>query len=295
MKKLGREHVIYAHSRTDRPVMQADPGELFSVETYDCYQGQMLPENARYENCDRSRINPATGPVYITGAMPGDTLRIEIIRIETGPVGIVDCGTPGSVLEDQYSCVTVKRLPVEEQTLIYEGRRVPIDPMIGIIGVAPAGTPVSTLSPGAHGGNLDCRKIKEGAVLYLPVATEGALLSIGDLHAVMGDGEVGNCGVEIEGSVTVRTEVIPGTGRDYIMLENQTEWISIASAESLDLAAEMATRQMNDFLRKEKGMSPVDAGILLTLAGNLAVCQVVNPLKTVRLELSKAWIGSWMS
>ncbi|MDD7146904.1 MAG: acetamidase/formamidase family protein, partial [Lachnospiraceae bacterium] len=126
-------------------------------------------------------------------------------------------------------------------------------------------------------------------------AAQGALLSVGDLHAVMGDGEVGNCGVEIEGSVELRVDVIPKTDRRYIMLEDQEDWITIASAESLDQASEAAVWQMSDFLQQTMGMEAVDAGILLTLAGNLAVCQVVNPLKTVRLELSKTWIERWMS
>ena len=295
MKKLGREHVIYAHSKYDTPVMLMEPGESIRVETYDCYQGQMLPEDARYEQCDRHCINPATGPVYVRGVEPGDTLKVEVLDILPGPVGIVDCGTPGSVLEKQYSQVTVKRLPVKDGMICYDGRQVPAQPMIGIIGVAPAGEPVSTLAPGDHGGNLDCRRIKKGAVLYLPVAAQGALLSVGDLHAVMGDGEVGNCGVEIEGSVELRVDVIPKTGRRYIMLEDQHDWITIASAESLDQASEAAVWQMSDFLQQTMGMDAVDVGILLTLAGNLAVCQVVNPLKTVRFELSKMWIERWMS
>lgn len=295
MKKLGREHVIYAHSKYDDPVMFIDPGESICVETYDCYQGQMLPADARYEQCDRRCINPATGPVYVRGAEPGDTLKVEILDIRPGEIGIVDCGTPGSVLEKQYSQVTVKRLPVKDGVIFYDGRQVSSEPMIGIIGVAPGGEPVSTLAPGAHGGNLDCRKIRKGAVLYLPVAAQGALLSVGDLHAVMGDGEVGNCGVEIEGSVELRVDVIPKTDRRYIMLEDQEDWITIASAESLDQASEAAVWQMSDFLQQTMGMEAVDAGILLTLAGNLAVCQVVNPLKTVRMELSKAQIERWMS
>ena len=170
MKKLGREHVIYAHSKYDDPVMFIDPGESICVETYDCYQGQMLPADARYEQCDRRCINPATGPVYVRGAEPGDTLKVEILDIRPGEIGIVDCGTPGSVLEKQYSQVTVKRLPVKDGVIFYDGRQVSSEPMIGIIGVAPGGEPVSTLAPGAHGGNLDCRKIRKGAVLYLPVA-----------------------------------------------------------------------------------------------------------------------------
>ena len=165
--------------------------------------------------------------------------------------------------------------------------KLPAKPMIGVIGVAPAGVPVKTITPMDHGGNMDCTKIEEGAVLYLPVFAEGALLSAGDFHAVMGEGEVANCGLEIEGRVQLKLDVLKDFPIKWPVIENEEQWIVIAYAETLDEAAEKASKQMFRFLSEQFGLCAVDAGMLIDMLGNLIVCQIVNPMKTVRMEIPK--------
>lgn len=289
MVKVTRDHVIYAFSKSDKPAAFAEPGQCVELETYDCYHGVMLAEGSTFRDFDRHFGNPATGPVYVRGAMPGDTLRIEIQRLEVGPVGILDIGGSSGALKGVFFGrePVIKRLSVKDGMIDYEGILVPAKPMIGVIGVAPAGDPVGTLTPMDHGGNMDCTRIEEGAVLYLPVSTEGALLSAGDFHAVMGEGEVGNCGVEIEGRVVLKLDVLKQTGISYPMLENKEQWITIAYGSTLDEASDKAVAQMFRFLCKEMGLDEVDAGMLLDMAGDLMVCQIVNPKKTVRMEVPK--------
>ena len=116
--------------------------------------------------------------------------------------------------------------------------------MVGVIGVAPESGAVSTMTPMNHGGNMDCTRIEAGCSLYLPVKAPGALLAMGDLHAIMGDGEVGNCGVEIGGRVTVRVHVLKGLALEYPMIRNSQKWITVAYGETLDEAGDKAVLQM---------------------------------------------------
>lgn len=291
MVKVTREHVIYAFSKADKPVAFAEPGQCVEIETYDCYQGVMLPEKSTFRDFDRRFGNPATGPVYVRGAMPGDTLKIEIQKLELGPVGILDIGGSSGALKEEFAGrePVIKRLSVRDGRIVYEGIEVPVKPMIGVIGVAPAGEPVGTLIPMDHGGNMDCTRIEEGAILYLPVSVEGALLSVGDLHAIMGEGEVANCGVEIEGRVTLKLDVLEQTGVSYPMVENRDQWITIAYGDTLDEASDKAVKQMFRFLCEKRGLSWVDAGMAMDMMGDLMICQIVNPKKTVRMEVPK-WL-----
>lgn len=291
MIKITRDHVIYAFSRRDKPAAFAEPGQCVEFETYDCYQGVMLKEGSTFRDFDRRFGNPATGPLYIKGAMPGDTLKIEIRKLEVGPVGILDIGGSSGALKEAFAGrePVIRRLSVKNGRIDYDGIDVPAKPMIGVIGVAPFGEPVGTLIPMNHGGNMDCTRIEEGATLYLPVSVEGALLSVGDFHAIMGEGEVANCGVEIEGRTVLKVDVLPQTGISWPVLENERQWITIAHGSSLDEAAQRAVEQMFYFLCRKMGLSETDAGMLLDMAGDLMICQIVNPQKTVRMEVPK-WL-----
>ena len=138
---------------------------------------------------------------------------------------------------------------------------------------------------------MDCKRIGEGATLYLPVNVPGALLAMGDLHALMGDGEVCVCGGEIAGAVTVKVSVIkgrscqPGSGLPLPFLTTAEHAMAIYSAPSIDAAAEGATLRMRSFLIDQVKMQPHEAGMLLSLAGDLRICQAVDPNKTCRMEV----------
>jgi amidase len=160
--------------------------------------------------------------------------------------------------------------------------------MIGVIGVAPAGAPVSTAAPGAHGGNMDTRLIGVGALLYLPIAHQGALFAAGDLHAAMGDGEICGTGVEVSGSITVRLDVRRDLRIEEPVLEGGDAVVTIASAVTLDEAAEAATRHMADLLMDRLGLDLEVATMLMSAGGDLQVSQIVDPLRTARFVLPKA-------
>ncbi len=295
MKEITRERVVYALSAKDEPVARIRAGETVRVQTYDCYGGHLLPEGNTFADHDRRFGNPATGPIFVEGAEPGDMLKIEIEKIELGPVGILDVGPGSGALSGIFSESVINRLPVLGDQLRYKGLSLPVHKMIGVIGTAPAGKPVSTMTPMDHGGNMDCKRIEEGATLYLPVFVRGGLLSLGDFHAIMADGEVANCGLEIEGRAQLGVDVVKCAGLAFPMLENRGQWITIAWGDTLDEASEKAARQMFRFLTEKQDLAPDDAAMLIDMAGELRVCQIVNPKKTARMEVSKEWIAAFRS
>lgn len=289
MKTITRNYITHILSKNNPPCERIRAGETVAFETYDCFTNQFLPEEATFENVVRKPGNPATGPLYIEGAMPGDMLKIDILDIILGPVGVVMLG-PGSGSEKEFfQRKVLKRIPVIDGYAHYsEQLKLPLTPMIGVIGVAPDGEGVSTIIPMDHGGNMDCTQIRKGVTLYLPVFAEGALLSLGDFHGIMGDGEVEDCGLEIEGTAILRIDVVKNKNCvPYPMIETGEKLITIASADKVELAWRKAVRQMYDFLKEKIGLADEDAGMLLTLAGDLAICQTVNPMKTVRMEFPR--------
>jgi amidase len=195
------------------------------------------------------------------------------------------------VLREQFEGMTFQFVAIEDGTALVSGADVPVRPMIGVIGVAPEGPAVPCGSPGAHGGNMDTRLIGEGATLYLPVFAPGALLAAGDLHAAMGDGEICGTGVEVAGSVTLRVDVRHDLPIANPLVETDEVVATIASANTLDEAAEIATRDMVDLVMRRLGLSVADTTMLMSAAGQLQVSQVVDPLKTARFALSKAVVA----
>lgn len=287
MINIGREHIIHTMSEENKPAAYCESGDVVTFQTYDCYGNKLLPENAIF-GVDNPRLsNPATGPLFVKGAIPGDTLKVEILDILVGPLGVNVIGPSCECFINKLSEYEIRRMPVEGSLArLSNNLLVPIEPMIGVIGVAPKDTAIPTVLPGNHGGNMDCRQIKKGAVLYLPVFTEGALLALGDIHALMGDGEISENGLEIEGTAIVRISVLSGYKRKAPAVFVDNKWITIASRNTLDEAAEEATSMMYDFLIDEVGMDAYDAGLLLGLCSNLIVCQKCNMYKTVRMEFS---------
>jgi amidase len=266
-------------------------GGRVRLETSDCFAGQIHAAGATPDAVDWERINPATGPVFVEGAAVGDVLSLNVERIEVASQGVMAVSPEFGVLRERISATIFAIVPIDDGLArLPGGVEVSVRPMVGVIGVAPAGAPVSCGSPGAHGGNMDTRLIGEGAVVYLPVAAPGALLAAGDLHAAMGDGEICGTGVEVAGSVTLRVDVRHDLELVNPVVETAEVVATIASAETLDEAADLATRDMADLVMRQLGLSVADATMLMSVAGHLQVSQVVDPLKTARFALPKSII-----
>ena len=242
------------------------------------------------DQLDWSHVNPATGPIYIEGVKSGDILRVDLLEIQVGKkstmVTIPGEGALGDVITQMETAI----LRREGNELIFKDKlRVPKKPMIGVIGVAPGEGSVPNGTPGPHGGNMDCTLIGEGASIYFTVGVDGGLFGAGDFHAAMGDGEIVVCGAETEGEVRMKAEVVDLKGLPTPFVETKDLVATIFSAVTTDEAAQGAIHRMSQFLTEKAGISMNDAGMLMSLVGELKFCQVVDPEKTVRFEFPK-WV-----
>lgn len=280
---------VHVMARDNAPAACCKDGDTVCFETLDCFGGQLTSEAQKMGGLDWSNINPATGPLYVEGAQAGDVLKVEILSIELDDHGVMVHSEGERVTGRVVKGEVTKILPIENGCAKFNDKlSFPLRPMIGVIGTAPAGEGIATGTPDAHGGNMDCTRIGAGATLYLPVNVDGALLAMGDMHAVMGDGEVGVCGVEIGGAITVRVTVLKDSQLPTPFLLADDHAMTICSAQTADEAGDGATLAMHTFLTRELGMDAHDAGMLLSIAGDLRVCQVVDPQKTMRMEIPRS-------
>jgi amidase len=287
MIRLSNENTIFFMDKANVPIASCQSGDTVIFETKDCFSDQITNEEQALTSIDFNRVNPATGPLYVEGARRGDMLEIEILDIKVGKQGVMTAAPGLGALGESLNSPTTKLFPIEGDDVVYStGLRLPLQPMIGVIGTAPPGEPINNGTPGPHGGNLDTKDIKPGTTVYLPVEVDGALLALGDLHAAMGDGEILICGVEIAGTVTLKVNVKKERMFPLPALKTDTHFMTIASAETLDAAAVQATKNMATFLANRTALSIEEAGMLLSGAGDLYVSQIVNPLKTARFSLA---------
>jgi amidase len=286
--RVNRDQLFYSFEPNLKPATRVRSGEEVIFETHDCFQGQIRSERDLVAALDWERTNPATGPVYIEGATPGDVLRIDILDIEVEDnsvmVTIPGEGAVGAHITEMET--TILRRVGDE--LVYKNKiRVPLAPMIGVIGLSPAEGSIGNGVPGYHGGNLDCTLITKGSRLYLTVQVKGGLLGVGDLHAGMGDGEIVVVGAEVAGIVRLRPQIVDMPGLPTPFLEDEELIATIYSDPDLDLAVDGAINNMMKYLTQFVGLPVNDAGMLMSVAGSLKICQVVDPAKTARFEFPK--------
>lgn len=289
METLSRsESIIYAFDKNHEPIKMISSGTTIRIETFDCFQNQVTSETDKIEQLAWDQTNPATGPIYIEEAMPGDILKVKIDKIEIGSQGVMMTLPNEGTLGHRLTESTIKILPIKDDHVFLNDIKLPINKMIGVIGVAPKEEAINCGTPGPHGGNMDNKMITEGAILYLPVFVEGALFGLGDFHAAMGDGEIGVTGIEVEGAATVTLEVLKGETIEQPLLENEEVFTQIASAKTLDEASRLATELMANRIVQKTGRSLAEVTMLLSAAGQIEICQIVDPLMTVRFVLSKS-------
>jgi len=275
-------------SAKNKPVMHIEPGAQLQFETWDALHGQIKSSEGGFDGLDWSRVNPATGPVYVNSAEVGDILSVKIDNIEIASEGVVVCGKGMGVMGSYLHGSAIKIVSIQDNIAHFSDTiKLPLNKMVGVIGVAPKDGDVPCGVPDLHGGNMDCKEIRDGATILLPVNVPGALLAMGDLHAVMADGEIGVSGLEVPGVVTVTVDVIKGRDLPLPMIYNDNHVMTLFSHEDLDIAADIAVANMVQYLIKEEGFTPEDAVMLISLVGDTRICQVVDPKKTVRVEFPK--------
>lgn len=288
MIELDDSKTLFSFDKDLEPVLKVPSGETVRIRTKDCFGNQLQGPEDQLSEIDWEAINPATGPIYVEGAVAGGTLKVHIDNIELDAQTSSCTGKDEGVCGDRFSDWATHFCKVEDGKVVWDERlSIPVAPMIGVIGVAPEGEPVNCGTPGKHGGNMDNTAIAAGATLYFPVSVDGALFGCGDMHAVMGDGEVSVSGAEVAGYATVTLTALPELSVPNPLIENDTHFGIIVSAESLDKAAELAVQQMVDLLASCTNESEADLVMLLSLVADVRVCQMVDPEKTVRFMVPK--------
>ena len=275
------------------PAITVAPGETIEFECHDSSAGQPNADSTVTDVAamDFGKINPVTGPVYVDGAEPGDALKITIEGFKPSGFGWT-ANIPGfGLLADQFKdpALTIWKYDPDtlEPALFGKNGRVPLKPFAGTIGCALAEPGLHTVVPPRRvGGNLDIRDLAAGTTLYLPVEVAGALFSIGDTHAAQGDGEV--CGTAIESpmNATVTLDLIkdanlkmprfttPGPVTNH--LDSKGYEVTTGIGPDLMTCAKEAVSQMVDLLCKTRGLSAVDAYMLVSTCGDLRISEIVD-------------------
>jgi acetamidase/formamidase len=247
------------------------------------------------EETERVGSHPLNGPIFVEGAEPGDVLEVRLVDIGFLASYGVSAWRPGGGAITDFTETGVRAFEIDTiagtATMTgVSGVTIPTRPFFGSIGVAPPASAgrLNSTAPGRHAGNLDNKELVEGSTLYLPVHVAGGLLSIGDGHAAQGDGEVSGTAIETSLYGTIEVTLRKDLSLTWPRAETATHYISMGLDPDLDVAAELATREMVSWLVEEKGMSREDAYVLCSVALDLRVTQVVDQTKGVHGMLAKS-------
>jgi acetamidase/formamidase len=234
-----------------------------------------------------------TGPVYVEGAEPGDVLEVKILSIEL-PLDYGYNGCSGYLPENCETGVPVKIIPLDRKKMTAEflpGIVIPLKPFYGSVGLAPEPEQgrLSSNPPGRHAGNLDNRELVAGSTLYIPIFARGALFEIGDGHVAQGDGEVDQTAIETSLRGHIQLTVRKDMKLKWPRAETATDYISMATDPDLVIATKAAIQEMIDFLVSEKKLTRHQAYQLVSIAGNVAITQLVDkPNVGVHVKLPKS-------
>jgi len=285
------------------------PGTVLELWTEDAFGGKVRrPEDLVSRVIEFPFVNPQTGPFYLEGAEPGDTLALHFVSIEpsrdwaastTVPLfGALTSTRATATLQDPLpEVVWIYEVDAKARTVTYHAARgdhsveLPLDPMHGTVGVAPAAFEArSSLVPDAHGGNMDTPEMRVGTTCYLGVNVTGALFSIGDGHCRQGEGET--CGVAVEAAMetVLIADLIKGVATPWPRLENDAYIMSTGSARPLEDAFRISQVDLVRWLGSEFGLDPLDAYQLVTQASETPVANVVDPNYTFVSKIRKRYL-----
>jgi acetamidase/formamidase len=305
------QQIYFTYCFSHPPAARIASGDTVVTKTRDASNDAFKPTDKTVAagNLDLSRVNPQTGPFFVEGAEPGDTLKVQIDKITPNR----DWGWGGALpyfgaLAPEYKTMMVTP-PVQDTLYVwkFDLRRnvavldmpkskigkveVPLRPFFGTIGTAPYGKEcISSLVPGTHGANMDFNEVVQGVTMYFPVFEKGALFMLGDGHAAQGDGEIMGAAIETSFDVQFTVEVIKNKKIDWPRLENAQYIMSIGSTRPLMDALRLACSDMINWLVADYGYEKMDAYQLLGQTAVIKVANVVDPQYSVACALDKKYL-----
>jgi amidase len=296
----------YVFNPYREPVVTVKPGQRVTIHTDDAFESRItkkedLPSRAL---ATAKFLNPQTGPIYVQGAEPGDTLAVRIESIEPTRDFAVSVLIPyfGGLTSTNFTRTLQEPLP--ERVWIWDlvdggtklvneelGVMLPWEPFLGTLAVAPDLEAITALAPGPFGGNMDVPDVKPGNTVYLPVWNSGALVYTGDCHARQGQGELCGVAMEITSRVTVVFEVIKEKAIEWPRIESDEAIMVVGSARPMEDAARIANTELILWLEQEYGYDRWDAYQLLTQAGGLYVGNMVDTTYSLVASIDKKHLG----
>lgn len=277
MKRVHRDQLIYAFDARTPPVLTIEPGETVVIETHDTTTNRVHKVEdfpAYLATRNPLELNPAGGPIFVNGAEPGDSLAITILDIHLGAYGYIRALSGAGVLQDGIDAQTVMMVHTEGDMLNFGGKvRFKARPLVGVLGTAPAEGTLYTVHPGLQGSNMDFNVCVPGATVHLPVEVPGGLLSIGDVHASGGDGEVGACAIEMRAEVTVRVDLEKDAAPKRPWIENNESWIATGQGPTLEEAVHEAVDGLTTIVQRNLDLSRTDAFLLVSARGDVRIGQ----------------------
>jgi acetamidase/formamidase len=304
------DKVYFTYCYAHPPAARIKPGDTVITNTRDASNDAFtVSDKTLAPKLDLTKVNPQTGPFYVEGAEPGDTLVVHIDSIELNR----DWGWGGSipyfgVLAPEYKTSMVTP-PVPDHLFIWHldnnrktatldmpnskvGKvEVPIRPFFGTIGTAPSGKEcISSLVPGTHGANMDFNEVVAGVTMQFPVFEPGALLMVGDGHAAQGDGEIDGAAIETSFNTRLTVDLIKGKKINWPHMITDNEIMSIGSTRPMVDALRLACTDMVNWLMQDYGFDKYDAVELLGQAAHIYVANVVDPQFSVACALNKKYL-----
>jgi amidase len=282
------------------------PGDILESNSLDCFG------NAIQKPGDRLSLvagdNPLTGPFFVDGAQPGDTLVVQVLDLQVDSHQGVGAFAPGFGALNQTNYTPMLHQPLPEKIWFYPidhqdntgtfqaldsnfKVKIPLHPFLGCIGVAPAnGEARSSVVPAEFGGNMDAPEVSPGNTLYLPVNVAGAFLYFGDGHAAMGDGEVAGTAIEVPMRARLRVDVLKGKRTRWPRFENASRIMTAGIYRPVDDALRIAFTELVGWIHSDYGLSELDAYQLLSQVGHVHLTEMVDPNYVVIASIEKKYL-----
>ncbi len=288
------------------PVAHLKAGIILEANSLDCF-GNAIKKPGDPLSLVKGD-NPLTGPFFIDGAEPGDTLVIHILDLQVDGNQGIGAFAPGFGALNQTNYTPMLHAPLPEKIWFYPidhasntatfqaldsnyKVKIPLHPFLGCIGVAPAGGEArSSIVPAEFGGNMDAPEASAGNTLYLPVNVSGALFYFGDGHAAMGDGEIAGTAIEVPMKARLQFDVVKGKHTNWPRFENEKEIMAAGAYRPLDDALRIAYTELVAWIHADYGLSELDAYELLSEVGKLHVTEMVDPNYVVIASIEKKYL-----
>jgi acetamidase/formamidase len=297
--------VKYAYGPAS-PVARVKPGDTIETNTLDAFGNAIKRPGDKLSAVKGD--NPLTGPFYVEGAQPGDTLVVRILDLQVDGSQGVGAFAPGFGALNQTSYTPMLHSPLPEKIWFYPidkpsntatfkaldssfSVKIPLHPFFGCIGVAPGGGEArSSVVPAEFGGNMDAPEASAGNTLYLPVNVPGALLYMGDGHAAMGDGEVAGTAIEVPLLARVQVNLIKGKKIGWPRFENDTSIMAVGAYRPLDDALRIAFTELVAWIHSDYGLSSLDAYELLSQVAKIHLDEMVDPNYVIVASIDKRFL-----